>query len=100
MERPMPLIKREVYRSLKKKSREELSEWLNNYCVLSYLDGMRDTTAADMLALHDEFNFSTVRLNRVFTHRDETIEAIHKHLISADEIIDGLIQEGVKIEIK
>ena len=93
------MISRDVYRTLKKKSREELQEWLTAYCAAAYMDGIRDATAADMLSLRDEFGFSTKRLSRFIARRDNTISAINQKFITADEIIQGLQEEGVEIEI-
>ena len=87
------LISRATYKTVKNMNRETMNDWAKAL----YNDALRDCEAASMLALKDEFGFSTVRLARFMDRRNNTIISINKRLITADEIILGLIGEGVDI---
>ena len=87
------LISRATYKTVKKMDREEMNNWAREL----YNDAMRDCEAASMLALKDEFGFSTKRLARFMDRRNSTIISINKRLITAEEIILGMIDEGVVI---
>ena len=87
------LISRATYKTVKNMNREDMNEWAK----MLYNDALRDCEAASMLSLKDEFGFSTVRLARFMDRRNNIIISINKRLISADEIIQGLISEGVVI---
>ncbi|MBR0294154.1 MAG: hypothetical protein IJQ91_07070 [Acidaminococcaceae bacterium] len=87
------LISRATYKTVKNMNREQMNEWAKAL----YNDAMRDCEAASMLALKDEFGFSTKRLSRFMDRRNNTIISINKRLITAEEIILGMIGEGVVI---
>ena len=87
------LISRATYKTVKNMNREQMNEWAKAL----YNDAMRDCEAASMLALKDEFGFSTKRLSRFMDRRNNTIISINKRLITAEEIILGMIDEGVVI---
>ncbi len=87
------LISRATYKTVKKMDREEMNDWAREL----YNDAMRDCEAASMLSLHDEFGWSTKRLAKFMDHRNKVIDAINRRNISAAEIIEGLIGEGVVI---
>lgn len=87
------LISRATYKTVKNMNREQMNEWAKAL----YNDAMRDCEAASMLALKDEFGFSTKRLARFMDRRNSTIISINKRLITAEEIILGMIGEGVVI---
>lgn len=87
------LISRATYKTVKNMNREQMNEWAKAL----YNDAMRDCEAASMLALKDEFGFSTKRLARFMDRRNSTIISINKRLITAEEIILGMISEGVVI---
>ena len=87
------LISRTTYKTVKNMNREQMNEWAKAL----YNDAMRDCEAASMLALKDEFGFSTKRLSRFMDRRNNTIISINKRLITAEEIILGMIGEGVVI---
>lgn len=87
------LISRGTYKTVKNMNREQMNEWAKAL----YNDAMRDCEAASMLALKDEFGFSTKRLSRFMDRRNNTIISINKRLITAEEIILGMIDEGVVI---
>lgn len=87
------LISRATYKTVKTMNREQMNEWAKAL----YNDAMRDCEAASMLALKDEFGFSTKRLSRFMDRRNNTIISINKRLITAEEIILGMIGEGVVI---
>lgn len=87
------LISRATYKTVKNMNREQMNDWAKAL----YNDAMRDCEAASMLALKDEFGFSTKRLARFMDRRNNTIISINKRLITAEEIILGMIQEGVII---
>ena len=84
------LISRATYKTVKNMNREQMNEWAKAL----YNDAMRDCEAASMLALKDEFGFSTKRLSRFMDRRNNTIISINKRLITAEEIILGMIGEG------
>ena len=87
------LISRATYKTVKNMNREDMNEWAK----MLYNDALRDCEAASMLALKDEFGFSTKRLARYMERRNNTIISINKRLITAEEIILGMIDEGVVI---
>ena len=87
------LISRATYKTVKNMNREQMNEWAKAL----YNDAMRDCEAASMLALKDEFGFSTKRLSRFMDRRNNTIISINKRLITTEEIILGMIDEGVVI---
>lgn len=87
------LISRATYKTVKKMDRETMNDWAKAL----YNDALRDCEAASMLALKDEFGFSTKRLARFMDRRNNTIISINKRLVSAEEIILGMIDEGVVI---
>ena len=87
------LISRATYKTVKNMNRETMNDWAK----MLYNDALHDCEAASMLALKDEFGFSTKRLARFMDRRNNIIISINKRLISADEIIQGLISEGVVI---
>ena len=87
------LISRATYKTVKNMNREDMNDWAKAL----YNDAMRDCEAASMLALKDEFGFSTKRLARFMSRRNNTIDCINRREISAQEIILGLIDEGVDI---
>lgn len=87
------LISRATYKTVKNMNREQMNDWAKAL----YNDAMRDCEAASMLALKDEFGFSTVRLARFMDHRNNTIICINQRQITSEEIILGMIKEGVII---
>lgn len=87
------LISRATYKTVKNMNREDMNDWAKAL----YNDAMRDCEAASMLALKDEFGFSTKRLARFMSRRNNTTDCINRREISAQEIILGLIDEGVDI---
>lgn len=87
------LISRATYKTVKNFNREQMNDWAK----MLYNDALRDCEAASMQALKDEFGFGTTRLARFMERRNNTIDCINQRQISADEIIHGLISEGVVI---
>lgn len=87
------LISRATYKTVKNMNREQMNEWAKAL----YNDAMRDCEAASMLALKDEFGFSTKRLARFMDRRNNTIVCINQRQVTAEEIILGMIDEGVVI---
>lgn len=87
------LISQATYKTVKNFNREEMNDW----AAMLYNDALRDCEAASMQALKDEFGFGTKRLAKFMDRRNNTIVCINKRLVSADEIIRGLIEEGVVI---
>ena len=94
----LPNITRETYRTIKKMSREEFIVWIASYGVEMYAQAVDDTTAADVLALHDHMGFGSKRLNQMLQHRKKTLESLHKRLITANEIFEGLKEENVTLD--
>ena len=95
---PGEIINRETYKRLKKYNREEMNAWIHAFGTEIYNNGCRDAAVAEVLALRDEFNFGTQRIARFMVKRDNTIDSINKRLITIEEIIVGLREEGLRIK--
>lgn len=96
------MISRDVYRKLKSKSREEMTAWLIWYSAESYNEGIRDNTIAIFRRLIDEFGFTNEMIQKLQQGKDSDINCINERYISANEIADGLANEGYPsvLEIK
>ncbi len=92
---------RDKWKFIVKKNHEKFDAWLYGHSCLSYYDGVYDTLVAVMLTLHDDHDFDTKKLAPLVDKVYEIVGCINsKDLITVDEIIEGLRQEGVDIGIK
>ena len=89
-------INRDIYRNIKGKSKDQLEEWLREYYLLAYNDGIKETYMAVFRRLFDDFHFSDKQLEELFFNSNEDIDAINKKLITTEEIRVGLAEEGVR----
>ena len=90
------MISRENHRYIKSLNREQFSNWLYQYFVESYNDGAYDTEVAIYRNLIDKFNFADDDIARLKEGVKDDIDSINRKYITAQEIMDGLEQEGFK----
>ena len=88
-------LNRETYRNIKGKSKEQLEQWLREYYLECYNDGITETYLAVFRHLFDDFGFTNEQLEELFYSSNNDIDAINQRYISADEICNGLAEEGV-----
>lgn len=89
------MIRRDTYRFLKKLSREKLSSWLCQFYVEAYNAGIRDDQAAVFRRLVDDFDFTNEQIAELRQGKDEDVNSINQKYVTAEEIIEGLISEGI-----
>ena len=89
------MIRRDTYRFLKKLSREQLSKWLCQFYVEAYNAGIRDDQAAVFRRLVDDFDFTNEQIAELRQGKDEDVNSINEKYVTAEEIIEGLIGEGI-----
>lgn len=94
------MITREVHRKLRNMSREELTAWLIWYGAEHYNDGIKDNTIAIFRRLIDDFGFTDEMIQRLQKGKDADVTAINERYVKADEMIDGLADEGYKSILK
>ena len=87
-------ISRDTYRYIKKLDKEQLSKYLYDFYVNAYFECLKDFEAAMVRRLADDFNFTAEQIDEVKKGVDEDIESIQMKLVSADDIINGLMNEG------
>lgn len=94
------MISRDVYRNLKRKSREEMTAWLIWYSAESYNEGIRDNTITIFRRLVDDFGFTEEMIQKLQQGKDADINCINERYISANEMADGLANEGYSSVLK
>ena len=94
------MITREVHRSLKKKSREEMTAWLIWYGAENYNEGVKDNTISIFRRLIDDFGFTDEMIQKLQQGKDSDVDAINQRYVKADEMINGLADEGFKSVLK
>ena len=100
-EPPKYITSRPKWKEIVTKNHEGFDKWLYGHSCLSYYDGVYDAIVATMLALHDDHHFGTKRLAPLVDKVYDIVGSINtKDMITVDEIIEGLRQEGVDIAIK
>ena len=93
------IISSATYKTVKKRHRIAMNEWLTDYALACYNDGCLDAALAEILALRDEFDMENDDIARFMKKRDTTISAINQRLITRDELLEGLRnEEGLKIK--
>ena len=95
---PGEIINRATYKRVKKYNREDMNLWFHQFGTELYNEGCRDSAVAEILALRDEFGFDTEQIAQFMQKRDNTIDSINKKLITVQEILDGLREEGLSIK--
>ena len=98
---PKYITTRPKWKEIVNQSHEDFDKWLYGHSCISYYDGVYDAVVATMLALHDDHHFGTkhlaVLVNRVY----DIVGSINtKDMITVNEIIEGLRQEGVDIAVE
>jgi len=100
-EPPKYITSRPKWKEIVTKNHEGFDKWLYGHSCLSYYDGVYDAIVATMLALHDDHHFGTKRLAPLVDKVYDIVGSINtKDMITVDEIVEGLRQEGVDIAIK
>ena len=74
---------------------DEFSVFLARFCIESYGDGAQDTEAAIYRRLYDDFNFDNDMIEKLKKGVNDDLNAINQKYITAEEIINGLINEGL-----
>ena len=98
---PKYITSRPRWKEIVTKNHESFDKWLYGHSCLSYYDGVYDAIVAMMLALHDDHHFGTKRLAPLVDRTYDIVGSINtKDMITVDEIIEGLRQEGVDIAVK
>ena len=97
---PEYITSRDRWKSIVNRNHEKFDRWLYGHSCLSYYDGVYDAIVAMMLGLHDDHDFGTEQLAPLVERVYEIVGSINsKDLITVNEIIEGLRQEGVDIAI-
>ena len=87
-------ISRDNHRYLTKKlNREQFSAKLYHYYTEAYNEGVNDTEAAIYRRLYDDFGFDDSMIKKLREGVNEDINAINEKYITAEQIINGLINE-------
>ena len=94
------MITREVHRYLKNLKRPQMTAWLIKYAAENYNEGIRDNTITIFRRLIDDFGFKDEDIKRLQEGKDTDISAINERYIRAEEMIDGLAEEGYKSVLK
>jgi len=98
---PKYIKSRPRWKEIVTKNHEGFDKWLYGHSCMSYYDGVYDTLVAVMLVLHDDHDFGTKDLAPLVDRVYDIVGSINtKDMITVDEIIEGLRQEGVDIAIK
>ena len=84
----------DTYKKLKRKNKTQFEEWLSWYGFFNYQAGIKDAEAAIYRRLIDDFGFTDEQIARLKKLKGEDITAINEQYITANEIINGLIDEG------
>ena len=100
-QQPKYITTRPKWKEIVTKSHEGFDKWLYGHSCISYYDGVYDAIVAAMLVLHDDHHFGTKRLAVLVDRVYDIVGSINtKDLITANEIIEGLRQEGVDIAVE
>ena len=95
---PKEVINRATYKRVKGYNREDMNLWFHQFGTTLYNDGCRDSAAAEIVALRDEFNFGTQRIARFMKKRDAVIQAINEREFTVEEVLEEMRKEGLKIK--
>jgi len=95
---PRDVINRATYKRVKGYNREDMNTWFHQFGVTLYNDGCRDTAAAEITALRDEFGFGTQRIARFMQKRDAVVKAINEKEFTVEDVLDELRREGLRIK--
>lgn len=85
----------DTYKKLKRKNKTQLEAWVNWFGFFNYMSGIKDSEAAIYRRLVDNFDFTDEQIAELKKLKGEDIEAINEQYITASEIINGLIDEGI-----
>ena len=95
---PKEIIDRATYKRVKKYNREDMNLWFHQFGTTLYNDGCRDTAAAEITALRDEFGFGTQRIARFMQKRDAVVKAINEREFTVEDVLGELRKEGLRIK--
>ncbi len=88
------MISRENHRYLKSLNREQFSKKLYDYYSQAYNEGAYETECAIYRQLADSFGFDNEQIDKLRKGVFSDLEAINQKYVTADEIMNGLINEG------
>ena len=86
----------DTYRKLKSKSKKQMDEWLTQFGFANYTGGIKDCEATIYRRLIDDFGFTDEMIATLKKNKGKDIGLINERYITADEMIDGLFNEGFK----
>lgn len=89
------MISRENHRFLKNLTREQFSKKLYVYYSQAYNEGANDTEATIYRRLFDDFGFTDEQIEKLRDGVKADMDAIQQKYITAEEIVNGLISEGL-----
>lgn len=89
------MISRENHRYLKNLTREQFSKKLYVYYSQAYNEGANDTEATIYRRLFDDFGFTDEQIEKLRDGVKADMDAIQQKYITAEEIVNGLISEGL-----
>lgn len=93
------VISRATYKRLKGYDRQKFNDWLQAFALEIYNDACRDTAAAEITALRDEFGYGTSRVARFMAKRDSVVTAINERQFTALTVLQTMVEEeGLKIK--
>ena len=93
---PKLIVGREKYREIVNSSKEKINEWLMAETMKMYDKGTAEATKSIFDVLEDKFAFTKDDIKKLSNATHETMQAINLQLVTANEIQDGLAQEGLK----
>lgn len=89
------MISRENHRYLKNLNREQFSKKLYVYYSQAYNEGANDTEATIYRRLFDDFGFTDEQIEKLRDGVKADMDLIQQKYITAEEIVNGLIGEGL-----
>lgn len=89
------MISRENHRYLKNLTREQFSKKLYVYYSQAYNEGANDTEATIYRRLFDDFGFTDEQIEKLRDGVKADMDAIQQKYITEEEIVNGLISEGL-----
>ena len=73
-----------------------MDEWVTQFGFANYVGGIKDCETTIYRRLIDDFNFTDEMIATLKKNKGKDISLINERYITADEMIDGLFNEGFK----
>lgn len=89
------MISRDNHRYLKSLTREQFTKKFYEYYASAYNEGANDTEATIYRRLFDDFGFADEQIAKLRDGVKSDMDAINQKYITAEEIVNGLISEGL-----